>query len=119
MLTEAASLLPVSHVRRYGRASSIPSIVIVAVNVQHLLALDTEHSIQLVSFAITSPCAGSSIPREHAFSQTCVRRLAFVHGSDMPLYAGSNGVLPVPRTTTSYSGAISSMVIGGGGVCKI
>lgn len=42
------------------------------------------------------------IPREHAFSQTCWT-LAMLRAP----HAGS--LLPVPRTTTSYSGAISSI----------
>ena len=44
------------------------------------------------------------IPRKYAFGQTC-EDISFAYG-----YCPSmRGSLPVPRTTTSYSGAISSM----------
>jgi hypothetical protein len=48
ILTEAASLCLVSRAQRIGRCETVPSVVIIAVNVQDFLALHTQHTIQLV-----------------------------------------------------------------------
>lgn len=114
--------------RWVGWEVSSPAIVVVAVDVEDLLALDGEHSV--CREAHTSACSPSNgsflwyLPRENALGQTC-RRASSVRNSRnstmrwlhlgraeaQPHIAGSpRKDIPVPSTMTSYSFAISSMI---------
>ena len=130
IFTEAASLEKNRYVSKNPREgmvlgwSVIPAIVVIAVNVEDPLALDTQNSSKRVSgreIRSLSACKSFS-PRQNALSQAwrlvSKDELPTV-GSGLPQMprvgmARDRGVgggsLPVPSTTTSYSGAISSMV---------
>jgi hypothetical protein len=50
MFTEAASLLAGEFDVERGGVWSLPSVVIVTINVQHLLAFNTQHAIPILAF---------------------------------------------------------------------
>lgn len=50
---------------------ALPSIVVIAVNVEDLLALDGEHSIILVSYSLRKGIFCIYTPRKDTFGQTC------------------------------------------------
>ena len=81
-----------------------PSVMIVTVDMQDLLALDT-HNTKLVSMLCALLRRGQTHPaRRHSVNP--IRHHKFV----MFIIGLPGVILPVPRTTTSYSGAMSSMM---------
>jgi hypothetical protein len=68
ILSEAASLSHISFVSNEWYVKHLPAIVVVTVNVEDLLALDTEDSERLSVYDI--PVEASVLPREHTFGET-------------------------------------------------
>jgi hypothetical protein len=78
-----------------------PAIMVVAVNMQNLLALDTQNTIPR-QWGWTA----SWLLRQYPESTHSVNP---AHDIQITEYQRGGWNLPVPRTTTSYSGAISSI----------
>lgn len=89
----------------------LPSVVIIAIDVKHLVSLDTEDTVHHIDYKqLDLPqmhkARESNIPRQNTLRQPCAgKRLAIIH------HRGVATNVPVPSTTTSYSGAMSSMVM--------
>lgn len=93
--------------------NNLRSVVIVTIDVKHLVSLDTEHTIAFIS----------SHPQTHNIGQLQHTRTGripsnlqtvSINASDVVERRGSFNI-PVPSTTTSYSGAISSIMEHGKG----
>lgn len=94
-----------SFSRMWDVGEDEPSVMIVAINVQHLLPLDAEDTaLQLA--AVTT--YGEEYIRTR---KGRILSILFNNKVSTSISCGpTGGVVPVPRTTTSYSGATSSMI---------
>ena len=89
-----------SSTKPYFKARYQPSVVIVTVNVEHFFAFHAQNTTQLLAMKV-SDLVCEFTPRERIPSG--LRR------GQYPSATYSLYNVPVPRTTMSYSGAISSM----------
>lgn len=87
-----------------------PSVVIITINVQHLLALDAEDTAMRLEADLKYGEKHICTQKAHIQSILLSNKISIGVSS---LLAGGmgGGVVPVPRTTTSYSGATSSMIV--------
>jgi hypothetical protein len=92
-----------------GSGGNVPSVMIITVDMQHLVLLDTQYTVCLLA-SMSSVDKLWSSRTQTTHTQLILFKL-LANCFPAPLCGVESDIVPVPRTTTSYSGAISSILI--------
>lgn len=86
--------------------------MIIAIDVKHLVSLDTENTVyQINDKQLELPAVHKVREEQHTQTEHTPSTLRRGKVSHITYHRGVATNIPVPSTTTSYSGAMSSMVI--------